>query len=460
VQPDTPLLLGVSGGPDSLCLLDALHSLGSHLVVAHLDHQLRPESGDHARAVEGEAARRSLRLVLDAQDVGAFAGSRKLSLEDAARRLRYSFLFNTARAVGAQAVVVGHTADDQAETLLMHLVRGAGLAGLKGMQHRTILPEFDARIPLVRPLLDMSRSEIEAYCSDRHLQPSSDPSNASMEFFRNRVRHELLPFLEGYNPEIRRTLGRAAEALASDYRLLMELIEGAWGKYVLEETPTFVRLSDTLTQAASPDLQRQLLRMAIQSLAQDTELDHAASLRALATATGPFRKRLDLAGGLSIIREPGAITIARNLDGLPRNGWPQMPEGTDSLSLSIPGVVTLDGGWSIQAEKAESLESLEFNQGVYSALLDSSVIPSSLEVRVRRSGDRFWPLGLGGHSQKLSDFFVNSKLPARLRRRWPLVCSVEGIVWIPGFRPSESHRRTAQTRQMVGLKAIPPARSS
>ena len=158
------LIAGVSGGPDSLCLLHALHALGHRPFVAHFDHQLRPESSLDVTHVAALASTLGLQFVAGREDVTAYSTSRRISIEEAGRILRYTFLFGQARAHGAVAVVVGHTADDQAETILMHLLRGAGVSGLSGMVCRVVLPEFDARIPLVRPLLGTWREQTVEYC--------------------------------------------------------------------------------------------------------------------------------------------------------------------------------------------------------------------------------------------------------------------------------------------------------
>ena len=151
-----------------------------------------------------------LPFVSESADVRGYAEEHKLSLEEAARMLRYRFLFAQARAHRAGAVAVGHTADDQVETILMHFLRGAGLAGLKGMAGRTLLPEFDREIPLVRPILHLWRHETEAYCREHDLQPVHDPSNTDETYFRNRLRHSLIPELEKYNPRFKETLLRTA----------------------------------------------------------------------------------------------------------------------------------------------------------------------------------------------------------------------------------------------------------
>ena len=193
---DRPLIVGVSGGADSLCLMDTLRTSGYPLVVAHFDHQLRPDSSRDARMVMETTARLGLDCVVDTGNVREYAESKKMSIEEAARALRYRFLFDLARRRNAQAVAVGHTADDQVETVLMHFLRGSGLAGLKGMSYRSIIKMFDVEIPIVRPLLAVAREETVEYCASHGLNPQHDSSNDSLDFQRNRIRHTLIPNLE------------------------------------------------------------------------------------------------------------------------------------------------------------------------------------------------------------------------------------------------------------------------
>ncbi|MFT3892449.1 MAG: tRNA lysidine(34) synthetase TilS [Anaerolineales bacterium] len=193
---DRPIVVGVSGGPDSLCLMGVLRNAGYRLIIAHFNHKLRPDSDADANVVEQTAARLNIVSVIENGDVRGFADSEKISIEEAARTLRYRFLMEQARRFRAQAVAVGHTADDQVETVLMHFLRGAGLAGLKGMTHCTVIKTFDPEVPIVRPLLDVWREETVVYCAANGLRPRHDPSNASLDFFRNRMRHLLIPALE------------------------------------------------------------------------------------------------------------------------------------------------------------------------------------------------------------------------------------------------------------------------
>jgi tRNA(Ile)-lysidine synthase len=214
---DRPIIVGVSGGPDSLCLMEALRQAGYKVIVAHFDHQLRPESADDAHAVEKIASRLMLASMIDGADVRAHAELNKLSIEEAARNLRYRFLFGLAHDYDAQAVAVGHTADDQVETVLMHFLRGSGLAGLKGMSHCTIVETFDPLIPIIRPLLDYWREETVVYCAANGLRPHYDSTNDSLNFQRNRIRHLLLPTLESYNPKFREAVHRMSQSLKADH---------------------------------------------------------------------------------------------------------------------------------------------------------------------------------------------------------------------------------------------------
>ena len=192
---DRPILVGVSGGPDSLCLMESLRQEGYSVIVAHFNHQLRPDSDVEANSLEKTVSRKNIPSIFDSGDVRGYAESEGLSIEEAAREMRYRFLFEQARDCNAQALAVGHTADDQVETVLMHFLRGAGLTGLKGMTYRSFLPAFDERMPIVRPLLDIWREETVVFCAANGLRPYYDPSNDSLNFLRNRIRHLLIPHL-------------------------------------------------------------------------------------------------------------------------------------------------------------------------------------------------------------------------------------------------------------------------
>lgn len=437
-----PLLVAVSGGADSLALLHTLHEFGYPLVCATFNHQLRPEAADEVAHVQQIAQSLGIPFVTNSVDVAAYAGTEGLSTEEAARVLRYRFLFREARNLGAQAIATGHTADDQAETVLMHFLRGAGLAGLKGMPARVVLPIFDIvpqggdEIPLVRPLLDWQRADTEAYCREHGLSPIYDPTNRDTAYFRNRLRHELIPTLEGYNPRIRQALARTALALQGDEALLAELVDAAWQKSVLAQGAGFVSFARAALESSSPALRRNLFKRAAFTLRPGLrDIDFAALERAATL------QPLDLAGGLRLFVEGEKIHLAAYEADLPFAEWPQVENGK---LVDWKLVATTFSGDHLFVQAQE-------NGDPFAAWLDADLTGSALRVRTVHAGDRFQPLGMSGASVKLQDFFVNIKLPRRARANWPLICVGDEIAWVGGLRLAHKFRVTETTRRVLKL---------
>ena len=452
-----PILVGVSGGPDSLCLMDAMHRLRYPLVVAHFNHGLRPEAVEDAQAVQAFARERDLPFVLEKVAVAEKAGREGLSIEEASREARYRFLFDQAQQLQAQAVAVGHTADDQVETVLMHLLRGAALSGLRGISPRALPNAWSDAIPLVRPLIDFWRSEVLAYCLEWNLQPVYDRTNLDTTFFRNRLRHELIPYLEKYNPAIRQVIRRTARVLQGDYEILEALVQNTWEGCVLESGPGYVGYELQAIKAQPPGLQRRLLRRGIGMLRPALrDIDFESIERALAFLRGPSQSgRIDLIAGLRLTIESDKLWVATWEADLPSGDWPQVPDGA-RLYLPVPGALELPGGWQITASpvemSAQLFERAKTNPDPYRAWVDADRLETPLLVRGRLPGDRFQPLGTAAYSVKLSDLMINEKLPRRARSRWPLVCSGAQIIWLPGFRLAHPFRLSADTRRAFHLQ--------
>ena len=455
-----PIIVGVSGGPDSLCLMEILRQAAYPIIVAHFNHKLREAADLEARAVEQLAARLMIPFVVESAEVTVYAETNNLSVEEAARNLRYRFLFAQAHRLNAQAVAVGHTADDQVETVLMHLIRGTGLVGLKGMSYGTVLPAFDADIPIIRPLLDAWREETVAYCAAHGLQPHYDPSNDSVNFLRNRLRNILIPTLETYNPKFREAVWRTVQSLQADHSVLKEMIAENWNKCLILRDKDYVMLDLSSLSNYSAGLQRHIIRRAVESLMPGQETVFSVLERASDFIRDAARVRIDLAGGLTLFREGEALYVATPNANLPFEHWPQMPLQKDRMGISVPGKVELSGGWSFSAEKwrlpALAWEQASRHEDLFEVWLDAEGLPDLLELRVRRAGDIFEPLGMQGHSQKLSDFFTNEKLPPRARGRWPLLCAGEKIIWVPGFRPAESFKLQRSSRRVLYFSLLRP----
>lgn len=458
LETEKPVLAGVSGGPDSLCLLDVLRQAGYRVIVAHFNHRLRPEADREAASVLELAEKMNLPFVSDSADVHAYAEKHGLSLEEAARLLRYRFMFASARQQEAQAVAVGHTADDQVETVLMHFLRGAGLSGLKGMEYRLYLPIFDPEIPLIRPLLSLWRSDTEAYCRNHRLQPHIDSSNRDQNFFRNRLRHTLIPELQKYNPRFKETLLHTAQALQGDHAILQEVLERVWKDVVCETGPGWVAFDQSMLADLTTGLQTNLIRRAAESLRpENRDMGFAALQRAAEFIESADLRQVDFINGMYLFQEAGKITLAVYEAELDFAGWPQVdnPVHLDKESLATGSArLDLGNGWGLTMEEIQpDPESWNHDADSWSAWLDADQLPSApLLLRSRLPGDSFTPLGMGNQTVKLRKFFINVKTPRRARARWPIVCAGNLIVWVAGYRIAHPYRVTETTRRILHLE--------
>jgi tRNA(Ile)-lysidine synthase len=452
--PGGAVVVGVSGGPDSLCLLHLMRrlapELGVVLHVAHLNHGLRGTAAvEDAAAVAALAAASALPATVERVDVPFLATQSGLSIEEAARHARYEFLAATAQRVGARTVAVAHHADDQAETVLMHFLRGSGAAGLRGMLPKTELAtelteaeQADAgRIVLVRPLLEVTRAEIMAYCQEHGIEPRYDLTNADTTIYRNRLRHELLPLLEGYNPRIRTVLAHTATVLAGEYEVLSAVAMVAWDRVVVPAGPGEVAFDRAAWRTLPLAMQRATVRGAIRRLRaslRNVNWEHVERAVWLARE-GTTGHVATLTAGLELAI--GYDTLRVQPEGraeLPPVSEAPMIDG--AVGLAAPGGTQLPGGWQVTVRRlARSDLPADFaaNADPWTAWLDADATGPELTLRPRAPGDRFAPQGLGGHSTKLNEFMINAKVPAAARRGWPLLIGASSIAWVCGLRLAE-----------------------
>lgn len=422
------LLLGVSGGQDSTALLLILEQLAhgrpASLAVAYFDHGLRGKaaSSQEAEFVAGLCAERDVSFVAGLGDVRGRAEREHLSREDAARRERYEFLGRVAAELGVDQVATGHTASDQAETVLLNITRGAGMDGLGGMQPKSQWPvsgENQATLGLVRPLLSLSRRDTLAYCAASGIAPLTDESNQSPAFLRNRVRHELLPLLESFNPRIESALVRLAES-ASEDRVVLDKIAAK----AVETVQGKASISRAWFEKAAPSVRRRAVRLAFRAAVGDlTDLNsrHIQAIERL-VLRGQTGDRLDLSRGVLASLDRSALLL--QLD----NKAPfVLPD--DEVSLDVPGEVRF-GGLTVAASASQPPE------GGHSIEVDCVAAGSAMTVRRRRDGDRFQPTGMT-QTKKLHDFFIDSQVPRAQRDTIPLFVTERGILWVGGLRIAE-----------------------
>ena len=415
---DRRLLLAVSGGGDSTALLLIMSRLARNLHlglrVAHFDHGLRSR-----RTAQREE--RFVREIAESLGLPFYSGSAEgIASEDAARRARYEFLASVAEREGYSAVATGHTASDQAETVLLHLVRGAGLDGLAGMTARAAWPFAGHNgLALLRPLLRLSHEATLAYCEAAGVEPIEDVSNGSPRFRRNRVRHELLPLLRELNPQVDDALVRLAEAAGEDVAYLSEVASEA-----LLDGPAAVRRLSLQRLAAWPaSPRRHALRLAVASLLGDGRELTQRPLTALERLVrqGKTGDRLDLPRGVSAVLRRDALELH-----IEAPGKPDLP--LDAVALSVPGEARF-GRFAVEA----STNRPPVGESV---AVDLDAVAGNLCVRRRQDGDRFQPLGMAGH-KKLQDFLTDAHIPRDERDGVPLFVSRRGIVWVGGLRIAE-----------------------
>ena len=435
------MLVALSGGPDSVALLHVLRTLETrgHLIVAgaaHFNHQLRAAEADADEVFCRElAASVRLPIMVGRGDVRRMAAESGRSIEDAARTARYSFLNGAAASLDVAAIAVGHSLDDQAETFLLRLIRGAGPAGLSGVRPRSGI--------VIRPLLEIPRADLRAYAAEHGLTFREDSSNADVGIPRNRVRLELLPHLQQFSPAIAETLARqAAIARADDEFLEAAAIESA--PLIVLQEDNGVALDAAALAALHPALASRVARTALQAAAPGRFIgfQHVDDLLDLA-------RRVDG----SAVALPGLVATRKGTR-IELGGAPAVPFANSfSIPLSIPGEVEA-AGWNVSADCPKSGTFQPLVARGHSVVVAAEPLRCPLTVRNRRPGDRFRPIGMGGRGRKLQDFLVDRKIARADRDALPLVVDREDrIVWVVGQSVAEDFRVTAPEKAVILLKA-------
>lgn len=446
------LLIAVSGGPDSVALLHVLAAIQDHcgisrMTVLHFDHQLRNEASRADKTfVETLAANHGLPFFTSSEDVDSFRRRHRISLEMAARTCRHRFFGDALARFGANAVAVGHTASDQAEELLLRLMRGTGPTGMMGM-----LPKTASH--LIRPLLFTTRAEILAYLSDRKLSFREDSSNLDPTHRRNAVRQEIFPLLEKHFHR------RVADALCRHAGLVREE-EAFWTKFMAEqwrlvcvtESASRIVLSRQNLLDAHPALRRRLLRLAAERFQgnllgfYNRHIEALSRLLDRAATDHPVH----LPYGLQAVSEGGYLVLCKSTRESPPPGEPTL-----SKPINGPGsyrFASFDLHLRLK-EEASSIAPGSFPDHPGTIWVDAARVHWPLYLRSWQAGDRFYPLGLGG-SKKLQDFFMDLKIPRRDRSRVLLLCDQEKICWVLDYRLDDRVKVTPRTHKLLMIEKV------
>ncbi|WP_129125715.1 tRNA lysidine(34) synthetase TilS [Geomonas oryzae] len=421
------VVVAVSGGADSVALLDILTRLDTErlkLIVAHLNHCLRgAESNEDERFVADLAARYHIPFLSIRVDVASFAAAEGLSLEDAGRQARYAFFREVARRHGATSIALAHHMDDQAETVLIRLLRGSGGAGLSAMS-------AVGGNMLKRPLLKVTRAELERYLRERDLSWRTDSTNADTAILRNSIRHELIPLLKKYNPKVTERLAATAEILASDEELLEQLTDATFKRLARSEDES-VRLGIASLLGERRGLRLRLYRHVLRELRGDLmriALTHLDAIDRLVVSSRP-NASLNL---------PDELRVERSYDELRFTCVAKPTEQNWEVTISGEGSYPLPNGMTLNVQRVPRPADLVTGSEKI-AYVSAEAAPFPWLVRPFAAGDRFTPLGLNG-SQKVKELFINKKLPPHERSRVPLVFSDGDVIWVAGVRLAEKGR--------------------
>jgi tRNA(Ile)-lysidine synthase len=458
IRPGETVVCAVSGGPDSVAMLHMLGELAEvqqlhwKLHVAHVNHGLRgPDSEGDEAFVRDLAEKAKLPFHSTQVDVRALQKKERLTLEEAARKLRYDYLEKVALEVGAQKIALAHNLDDQAETILHRILRGTGLRGLKGMAPiRVISKKHD--LFAVRPLIETERYEIETYLKDRSLAVRTDLSNLDTTITRNRIRHSLLPLIEReFNPRVKMALVKLGQTAGSFYLLLREIANDFYENTRMLSGEDDVCLSAQEFSKLPPAIQTLIIDRAVKTLlghVPQLNFEHYLEIIALC-GNQAFQKAISLPRGLEARREGYVLKIGRAHEA-------PAPVKFTPKKLAVPGRTVIKKlNVRIEAEilegKIVGLKDYIRNKDYTEEIVDQEKIRGPLVVRLRKEGDQFVPLG-SRHSIKLKKFFIDNKVPKALRDRTPIVSDGSRIVWVVGYRIGDDFKITDSTQRTLKLR--------
>ncbi len=448
------VLMGVSGGADSVALVHILAELSSgfslRLGIAHLNHCLRgAESDRDERFVIALAERLSIPCFTAGKDAEAHRRAHRLSPEEAARELRYDFLNAVAQEKGFNRIALGHHADDNAELVLMFLLRGSGPSGLSG-----IPPSREGKY--IRPLMGLSRSDILAYLMQKGADYVTDSSNSDLRYLRNRVRHQIIPHLKTHcHPHVVRTLNRISEILRDEEQWLGRITEDLFQRVLAAEKRDSLRLSISGLAGMPIAAQRRVIRHALSHVKGNLRgitFAHAENIRRI-LETDEVIRCLDLPDRIRVTKQGNLLCFSAEEQSLRSLGKKKPDTDSFCYTVTAPGRVDIrETGASLIFSVEEKLPDIR-DSGNSTAFFDGEKAKFPIVIRNFQPGDCFRPLGMQG-TQKLKKYFGDRKIPQDERAKCPLVLSAGRIIWVAGHRIDDSAKVTSQTEKVLKAELL------
>lgn len=436
------VVVGVSGGPDSMALLAFLHQMQDHynlqLQVAHLNHGFRgKEALKDAQFVHDMAQRFGLPCAIKTVDVPSFKKKSTLSSQEAAREVRYQFLEEVRKRCNASKIALGHNADDQAETLMMWLLRGTGLQGLGGIP--------PVRRGIIRPLIETTREEIETFLTEKNIPFVVDSSNQNPDYLRNKLRQQLFPLLkEHYNPQLVKRLAKTASIVRLDNEYLDSITQAMLEDIIVSRDSTSAVINRTALLALPVALQVRCIRSVLEKVKGNLK-------RISATHCNAILKIVSNDKPSKVLQLPDGIRVEKSYQQLKLTRPQSAPLPFHYSFTAIPDRVRIQEiGREMHFAIVEGNDHASIDNNARVACLDEGKVVMPLTIRNVKPGDRFQPLGMEGE-KKIKDFFIDEKVSLPERRRIPLVLCKEVVVWVGGMRIDHRLRVTKNTRKMLTI---------
>lgn len=435
------ILIGLSGGPDSMALLyllkDIQEKLDFRLYIAHVNHGLRGEDAlSDENFVRDKAKELNLPFYIKKADMLAYGRERGISSEEAGREIRYNFFKEILLKLGGGKIAVAHNKNDQAETLLMRIIRGTGIDGLKGMDF------INGNI--IRPILNVSREDIESYIEENKIETVLDKTNLQSIYTRNRIRLELIPYLEeNFNPNILEGLWRLSKIASIDSNFLDNYSKKRYNFLLKNKSKNCIILDGDLFENEDISIKQRIIRRGILDLnntLQGVSGDHIISIMDLHNS-GNTGKEVHLANGIIVKTSYGNLIFEKNDSGPQEDFEFKLANGINKFE---------ELGISINISVLSLEEFKNDKKGLGVRYFDYDRIRGTLRLRNRRNGDRFRPFGMKG-SKKLKDYFIDEKIPRDLRDRIPLILDGEDIIWVTGYRTSDIYKIDENTSNILKI---------
>lgn len=444
IEKNDKILIALSGGPDSICLLDIMIKLKDEynltLYAAHLNHRIRGiDAQEDSLFCQKICKKNNVTFFVKNIDIPELAVQQSRGVEEVARDVRYDMFFDIKNKLGINKIAVAHNLDDQAETMLMKMFRGSGIQGLRGI-------DYKRKDGIIRPLLDIYKSQINEYCDVNNLNPRIDKTNFESDYSRNKVRLDLIPYIENnYCENIKQILSRTANVIRDDYNYIEEVSKEHYELLVKNKSDDEIILDLPLLKNTDTAIQKRVIRLAILDIMGNlNNVENVHIVDSLSLLEKSDGKIINLPKNLkAYIKNEDYVITTKNQEN---------EEITYEYKIEINGkTVVNEIGLTVTTSVLPAKDSLALPVSKYIKVFDYDKIVGSLYVRSRKIGDKLSPIGLTG-TKKIKDILINKKIPADTKYMFPIISDDEQILWLLGYRISENYKIDDSTQRVIRIQ--------